>query len=283
MGLIGSPSAIRRLVETGSASSPRSPDDRLFHILASRLREEVKDKVDVLKASSRFGVNPSTIYKILEGRAVSFALKRKLVAHFQDSKAARRPGLHKIVGVEKLNQVYRLFRREGTLAAVARQIGVTRERVRQLMIHGSQLGLFEYKGLKRKPFRRHLVAKDKLLEDFKVHDNLQRVADINRIPLKFLYDLLKTYRVTREQLLSVRRARIKEQLIAQYHRVRKRVGYDPSIWELSKHSKYRRRYYRRIASIWGSVRAFRKELGIPTSTKKLVSLRRQRLQKSTRK
>lgn len=258
-------------------------EDRLFHILASRIRKKVKNKVDVLEASSRFGVKPSTICKILEGRAVSFSLKKKLIAHFQDSKATKRPGPHRVVSVEKLNQVRRLFQREGTLAAVARRIGVTRERVRQLMTQGSQLGLFEYKGLKRKPFRRHFVAKKKLLRDYKAYRNLQRVADVNRIPFKFLHELLTTYRVTREQLFSlrvaVRRTRIKKQFIAEYRRARKRLGYNPTIWELSKQSGYRRRDYQRIASIWGSVRAFRKKLGIPTSTKKLVSLRRQWLDK----
>lgn len=265
------------------ASTTPTSEDRLFHILASRIRKKVKDKVDVLEASSRFGVKPSTICKILEGRAVSFSLKKKLIAHFQDSKAAKRLGPHKVVSVENLNRVYRLFQQEGTLAAVARRIGVTRERVRQLMKQGSQLGLFEYKGLKRKPFRRHFVAKGKLLSDYKVYHNLQRVADVNRIPLEFLHELLTTYRVTREQLFSlrvaVRRTRIKKQFIAEYRRARKRLGYDPTIWELSKQSEYRRRSYRRIASLWGSVRAFRKELGIPTSTKKLVSLRRQWLDK----
>ncbi|TAK08699.1 hypothetical protein EPO44_02215, partial [bacterium] len=254
-----------RLVETGSALSRPSPEDRLFHILASRLRKKVKNKVDVLEASSRFGVNPSTIYKILEGRAVSFSLKKKLIAHFQDSKATKRPGPHRVVSVEKLNQVFRLFQREGTLAAVARRLGVTRERVRQFMTQGSQLGLFKYQGLKRKPFRRHSVAKEKLLRDYKAYRHLHRVADVNRIPFKFLHELLTLYGVTREQLRSLRvaarQARIKEQLISRYRRARKRLGYNPTIWELSKQSGYRRRDYQRIASIWGSVRAFRKKIG----------------------
>ena len=56
--------------------------------------------------------------------------------------------------VERLKHVHKLYEDLGTLAA-GRVIGVTRERVRQLLVKGSHLGLFEYK-----PFEYPFVAKE---------------------------------------------------------------------------------------------------------------------------
>jgi hypothetical protein len=47
--------------------------------------------------------------------------------------------------LERLLEVHRLYQAHGTLAATAKALGLSRERVRQLLIQGSKVGLFEYR------------------------------------------------------------------------------------------------------------------------------------------
>ncbi len=46
--------------------------------------------------------------------------------------------------VRRLNHAHALYLEEGRLTGVARLLGVTRERVRQLLVRGAELGLYVY-------------------------------------------------------------------------------------------------------------------------------------------
>jgi hypothetical protein len=138
-------------------------------------------------------VNPSTIRKILDGKPVSYSVQEKLIAAMQrplPNTADWKPS-YKSSMVERLKHVHQLYEDLGTLEAAGKAIGVTRERVRQLLVKGSQLGLFEYK-----PFEYPFVAKETLVADYRKHLSLRRVAKANGITSGYLGKLLTAYRIT---------------------------------------------------------------------------------------
>ena len=89
-------------------SPPKLPKGKdHLKIIRSKLRGMIKDKVDIVEASSRFSVNPSTIQKILEGSPVSLGVENKI-------RAALESGTHqsnnaKQSMVEKLKQIHLMY------------------------------------------------------------------------------------------------------------------------------------------------------------------------------
>jgi len=315
--------------------APLNPYEDQFQIIASELRKTVRTPADVIEASSRFGVVPSTIRKILEGRTPSSYLRKIICATLDNHKPPPKPANIQRVTVARLKQVHRLFRETGTLAEVGREIGLTRERIRQLLLQGSEFGLHDYK-----TYKPPVIPKKKLLEDFKRHLSLKAVANIHGTSIRRVQRLMLTYgimpahrhalrvssmraakkhklmaryrRVTRtlghypntaelyrrskDSFHLVRnilyfwssfhafqndlgitsklalqvaadRARTKKQLLIRYHRLRKRLGYDPTTTQLTGGPKSWHRLHEKIRYWWGSMRAFRKEIGIPTAIK----------------
>jgi len=130
-------------------SEENSPAERGAEAISSSgwLKGWVRNKVDLWKASDRLNVNPSTIQKIVEGRPVSRSIARKIDAAFQeglalDGAAKGRASNHSTV--ERLMEVYRLYKEERSLRTVGKKLGLCRERVRQLLERGSEIGLFRY-------------------------------------------------------------------------------------------------------------------------------------------
>ncbi len=109
-------------------------------------------------------MNPSTIKKILDGKPLSYNVQEKLIAAAERQLAAdvatgepsKLPSM-----VERLKHVHQLYEDLGTLEAAGRVIGVTRERVRQILVKGSRLG-WQYK-----PFEYPFVPKEKLIADYR--------------------------------------------------------------------------------------------------------------------
>jgi predicted transcriptional regulator len=173
------PSTLRKVIAGSKISSPtrsklvsiigeQVTDDRQsnhkFDSVISVIKETVRKPIDILEASSKFGVNPSTITKILDGKPLSYSVQEKLITAVESQlidveirKPSNPPSM-----VERLNHVHRLYEDLGTLEAAGRVIGVTRERVRQLLVKGTRLGLFEYK-----PFEYPFVPKEKLIADYR--------------------------------------------------------------------------------------------------------------------
>ena len=122
----------------------KSIDEEQFYKLSLKFRATVKDKLGAVRLADRMGVSPSSIRKILAGEPISFGLRKKILA------AARgRPGHRKRATIKRLKQAYRLYIEERSLERAGRKMGITRERVRQLLVEGAQLGLYDYK-----PFHR---------------------------------------------------------------------------------------------------------------------------------
>ncbi|WDT82738.1 MAG: sigma factor-like helix-turn-helix DNA-binding protein (plasmid) [Candidatus Manganitrophus sp.] len=114
--------------------------------LFSEVARVISNEIDLLEVSSRCRVNPTTLRKILQERPVSPPTERKIRAGLgltpPPGAVFSRPSR-----VDRLCELYRLYQEKGTLAAVGRTVGLSRERVRQLLVRGTQIGLFEYSAL----------------------------------------------------------------------------------------------------------------------------------------
>lgn len=129
--------------------------------LFSEVAKIVRDEIDLLELSSRCSVNPTTLRKILEARPISHYVEKKIRAGLEVA-----PSSGGVPGqpskVERLREIHRLYLEKGTLEAVGRTIGLSRERVRQLLVRGVRIGLFEYSARRTSD-----PSREKILEDYR--------------------------------------------------------------------------------------------------------------------
>ena len=246
------------ILEDNSTSKLPKGKDHL-KVIRSKLREMIKNEIDLIEASSRLNINPSTIRKILQGIPVSFGVQKKLRAALETEPSG--PSDAKPSMVARLNEIHRLYEQEGTLEAVGRKIGVTRERVRQLLAKGSKLGLFDYK-----PFDYPFVPKEKLVADYTEYLTLGRVAKTNNISLPYLRKLLTAYRITEDDLRLIWLDGHKIRCVDAYNRIKDQLGHHPTTTELQR-SRSWRYLSLKITRLWGLFDAFREELSIPKPPK----------------
>lgn len=226
------------------------------------LRDLVRNKVDLLKISDRLNVNPSTVRKILEGYTVSQSIIKKIEAAIQEGGVLDEnragDGLQKPnhSTVERLMQVYHLYQQEKNLKLVGIRLGLTRERVRQLLKKGAEIGLFKYQ-----PQKPPLLSREKILRDFGRFLKHKDVARANRISPKYLSKLMALYHLTKSDLEPVRREGRRRWYVKEYGVVAAGLGHHPSGTELVR-SKSTRSLEFKIRREWGSLDAFRRELNV---------------------
>jgi predicted transcriptional regulator len=226
-------------------------------IFLAQLTSFIQNCSSLEGASSRLGVRPSTLKRLLAGKPVSFH-PRQRIKRILNGTATCKPEFADPVS-EKLRQAHVLYEQYGTLEAAGREIGLTRERVRQLLVKGSQLGLFEYKP---KPFEYPYVSREKLIADYTHFLSLGKVAQINRISLDYLRKLLTAYSITQSDLISCSKEARKARCVDRYNRIMDQLGHHPTTTELQATSEGRT-LHSTIRRLWGSIDTFRLELNIP--------------------
>lgn len=233
------------------------PSKRTSPELLQRLQAFVNECHLVEEASARLRVRRSTIEKILAGQPVSLGAQQRIQAALNDGTLPNGSLPHHASMVEKLRRVHELYKQRSTLEAVGSEIGVTRERVRQLLVKGSRLGLFDYK-----PFDYPYVPKEKLVADYFNSQSLSRVARLNQIPTTYLRKLLTAYGIAEGDLASYRTEGRRSKILAQYDRLVNSLGHHPTTTELQG-TPQGRSFHARILRLWGSIDAFREHLRIP--------------------
>lgn len=156
----------------------------------------------------------------------------------------------------KFRSIYQLYLAKRSLAGVGKELGLSRERIRQLLEEGNRLGLFKYRRLNRNPQFR--VPKDKIIKDFQKVLHLNKVADLNHITGFQLKRLLAAYHITRKALTAIRLKARKEKCRIEYHAVMNELGHQPSAMELRK-SEGGQKLYSKIIRLWHSYHKFRLE------------------------
>lgn len=221
-----------------------------------QLRRMVTNHVDLLDASSKLGVTPSTLRKILAGGPISRFIRRK-IGRVLEGRERPVPVHPRRSRAERLLEVYHLYQERGTLQRVADEIGLSRERVRQLLVKGSEFGLFEYK-----PSWEIGVPREKILADYRRLLTLKGVAQENRISLCRLHRLLKAHQITDSELDEIWIGVKKTLCIERYEAIVQSLGHHPTTTELQR-LRATGSLTTQIRRLWGSMDLFRSERGIP--------------------
>lgn len=150
----------------------------------------------------------------------------------------------------------------GTLERVAKKMCLTRERIRQILTKGTQLGLFNYAGREY-----HYIDKGKLIEDYTKYLSLSTVAKVNGITTSYLRRMLTAYKITEKDLEAVRVSFMKRKCVESYRNIEKELGHPPTTTELQYKQKWRY-LSMKISRLWGSIDTFREELQIPKPIRK---------------
>ena len=158
---------------------------------------------------------------------------------------------------KRMMEAHKLYTEKGTLEVAGKHMGITRERVRQLLETGTRHGLFEYK-----PYNYPFVPKEKILDDYKKFLNLNDVASANNITAGYLHKLLTAYNITEENISPARIERHKLNCIDKYNRIKNKLGHHPTTTELQSTSDGHA-LHNRIIRLWGSIDTFRELLNIP--------------------
>jgi hypothetical protein len=229
--------------------------DEIGPSLFSEVERRVRDEIDLLELSAQCRVNPTTLRKILQERSVSRYAEKKIRAGLGFSPfpggISNRPST-----VERLREINRLYREKGTLSAVGRMVGLSRERIRQLLLRGAQIGLFEYAS-PASPF----PSREKILDDYGRFLKLGAVAEVNRLSPAVLRRLCRSYRIRPEELAAIRRDRRWRVCIDLYISLAQEIGHHPTTTEMLR-LKGGRSLQWLIRKGWGSIEAFRIALRI---------------------
>ena len=159
--------------------------------------------------------------------------------------------------VARLQTLHTLYERLGSLGAVGRQVGLTRERVRQLLVKGAQRGLFAYS-----PRRYPCVPKERIIEEYTRIQSISRVARLNHISESHLKKLFLEYSITEPQLARYRLEGRRARCLQEYLEMVKAAGRHLTSGDLHRHSAGLA-LYARIIRCWGSIHTFRRALKIP--------------------
>lgn len=253
-----------------------------------QLKEIIRACGSLEDAAWKLRVRPSTLKKLLLGQPVSCQVAAKISARLKtrfgvvstELPGAKETGdstpgmirkaerikegqeLEKFLEsgkarTERLFQVHRLYEEKGTLSAVGRELGITRERVRQLLVQGARLGLFDYL-----PRAYPVVPKAKLVDDYLTHLNLNNVARANNTSLSIIKKLLTAYGISNKELKSLRKEGQKARCVKEYHLITQQLGHHPTTTEIQRRKAWK--YLdRKINKLWGSIDGFRTELSVP--------------------
>jgi len=145
---------------------------------------------------------------------------------------------------KRLLLVKELYNKYGTLQLVADEMGVTRERVRQLLKAGQDLTV--------------KVGREKLVEVLSHNSNLKNICAKLAISERDYYRLLNHYHIdSQDYIADVRRKRC----LDEYTKIVDKIGHHPTTTEMIKIPLWRALWVR-IDRYWGSIDSFRSEYGI---------------------
>ena len=153
---------------------------------------------EAIEASSKLGMSPATLGRILEGKPIPQSAVDKIQRALKNRSKLSRIFFRRPLKIVRLLQVYDLYKEKGTLEAAGDELGLTRERIRQLLMKGVHLGLFEYKRRVR-----HIISKEKIIEDFKRGLNFTSVVRENHISPKTLRTFIAAHDIAQEVPLRI--------------------------------------------------------------------------------
>ena len=159
--------------------------------------------------------------------------------------------------------VFQLYKEYGTLEKVGREVGLTRERIRQILERGNRYGLFEY------PIKKELIFYPFLIKYFTNKEELlNELSDCSKKDemLETLNtDIINFNKLLEYFNLDIRDVQIyskKKKLKRQYDEYVEKIGHHPTTTEM-REDKETRNIWAKITRYWGSMESFRQEFEYP--------------------
>lgn len=163
-----------------------------------------------------------------------------------------------------------LYDKLKNLELVGKEMSVTRERVRQLLVSGLKQGLLtEVPSTKEAKFKRlcDMIPRQKLIDALfrwgSIRDTLSELANIVTIDNKRLKKLAKFYEIDVNFIVSAGR---KNKVVQRYYFAVSQLGFHPTETMLCKMQAYKG-LSAQIRHWWGSFDNFRKEYNVPIPPK----------------
>ena len=166
------------------------------------------------------------------------------------------PGSDNSDSLQRIYSIHKLYMAKRSLAEVGREIGLSRERIRQLLEKGERLGLFKYKGLYGTIDLR--VTKKKILEDYEKTLQLGKVAERNGLSIYGLNRLISHYHITSKRLSTIRLKIRKERCFIEYRALVDSLNHKTGRMNL-RQSEIPRKFYSKIIRLWPSFSGFQRD------------------------
>ena len=159
--------------------------------------------------------------------------------------------------------VFQLYKEHGTLEKVGKKVGLTRERIRQILKRGNRYGLFEY------PIKKELISYPFLIKYFANKEELlNELSDCSK--KDEMLKILNTDTINFNKLLGnfnldirdVQAYSKKKKSKIEYDEYVEKTGHHPTTTEMNEDKKIRNIWVK-ITRYWGSMADFRQEFGYP--------------------
>jgi hypothetical protein len=144
-------------IEERAPAPVSSSNSKCENPICLRLKKFIHNDRDLLQIAFYFRINPTPLRKILDNKPISKYFVKKLEPVLDLLGRVNDPQ-KLLVGsprAEKIVRLYELYLQVGSLSRAGKLQGLSRERVRQLLNKGTELGLFRYKRVRlRKRLKR---------------------------------------------------------------------------------------------------------------------------------
>ncbi len=167
---------------------------------------------------------------------------------------------YKAIFYKEINQLYKEY---GTLEKVGEKKGLTRERIRQILVKGNKYKLFEY------PIKKEVITYNFLIDYYKNREEL--IDELYTCKKKGeMINVLSANELSFNKLLSYHNLNLvelkiflkKRKLKIQYDEYVQRLGHHPTTTEMNE-KKETRNIWVKITRYWGSMADFRQEFKYP--------------------
>ena len=159
--------------------------------------------------------------------------------------------------------IFRLYKEHGTLEKVGKEVGLTRERIRQILVRGNKCRLFEY------PIKKDLISYSFLIEYYKNKEELlndlsdcfkkDEMLEALSIDKTNFNKLLEYFNLTLNDIVIYSK---KKKLKIEYDKYVEKIRHHPTTTEMREDKKIRNIWIK-ITRYWGSMANFRQEFGYP--------------------
>lgn len=218
---------------------------------------ELKRKVETIiggaggveQAVLRLKVHRTTLRKILTGEPLSRVTLSRLVDSFEAEIAFDTPVTLPTSDVDPLRQIHELYLRLGTLQAVADNVGLTREAVRQKLNRGHRLGLFPYSNSHLRHRYGPFIPKRQLIADLMSLGGTEAVARKWHARGSYLRMVYTAFAITPAMRRKFAIYFRKNACHHDYSRICRALGKDASPMDLNK-SNSAKALYERILVLW---------------------------------